>query len=269
MQERFLAGRTALVTGSVQGIGLAIGKALASAGARVGVHGLATADEAESAVRVMREAGAPDARFFPADLRDRQAVESLMDAVLAWARVDVLVNNAGIQRTVSLAEATAEIWDDILAVNLSAPFHTMRRVLPGMALRGFGRVINIASVHGLVASVNKAPYVSAKFGLVGLSRAAALEYAQAGSGVTGGITVNCICPGWTETAIIEPQIAARAEKLEGDRTSAVASLLSEKQPTCRMSKPEEIGAIVRWLASNIAHNITGIAFPVDGGWTAQ
>jgi 3-hydroxybutyrate dehydrogenase len=200
MQERFLEGRTALVTGSVQGIGLAIGKALASAGARLAVHGLATREQADAAIRTMREAGAPDARFFDADMRKPAAINAMMDAALAWGGPDILVNNAGIQQTASLAEVTQQIWDDILAVNLSGAFHTMRRALPEMAKRGYGRVINVASVHGLVASANKAPYVSAKFGLVGLSRVAALEYAAAGSRDSGGITVNCICPGWTETA---------------------------------------------------------------------
>jgi 3-hydroxybutyrate dehydrogenase len=154
-------------------------------------------------------------------------------------------------------------------VNLTAAFHTMRRALPRMAARGYGRVINIASVHGLVASVHKAPYVASKFGLVGLTRVAALEYATAGSREAGGVTVNCICPGWTETAIIEPQVAARAEAHGGDRSAGIASLLAEKQPSRRTSRPEEIGAVAAFLASPLAHNITGIALPVDGGWTAQ
>ena len=133
--------------------------------------------------------------------------------VLAWAGVDVLVNNAGIQRTSPIADITTDVWNDIIAVNLSAPFQTMRHALPWMAQTGYGRVINIASVHGLVASMNKSPYVAAKFGLVGLSRVAALEYAALGSAESGGITVNCICPGWVDTAIIAPQIAERSELL--------------------------------------------------------
>jgi len=145
----------------------------------------------------------------------------------------------------------------------------MRRALPGMGQRGYGRVINIASVHGLVASVNKAPHVSAKFGLIGLSRVAALEYAAAGSRDSGGITVNCICPGWTETALVEPQILARAADFGGDRDAAIASLLAEKQPSRRTSQPKEIGALSLWLAHPMAHNITGAAIPIDGGWTAQ
>jgi 3-hydroxybutyrate dehydrogenase len=138
-----------------------------------------------------------------------------------------------------------------------------------MAERGYGRVINIASVHGLVASVNKAPYVASKFGLVGLTKVAALEYAAVGSRDTGGVTVNCICPGWTETAIIEPQIQARAVESGGDREEGIAALLSDKQPSRRTSRPDEIGAIALWLASPLAHNVTGVSIPVDGGWTAQ
>ena len=156
MQERFLEGRTALVTGSVQGIGLAIGKALASAGARLAVHGLATREQADAAVHTMRDTGAPDARFFDADMRKPAAIKAMMDSITAWGGPDILVNNAGIQQTASLAEVTQQIWDDILAVNLSGAFHTMRHALPEMATRGYGRVVNIASVHGLVASVNKA-----------------------------------------------------------------------------------------------------------------
>ncbi|MFC6657010.1 SDR family NAD(P)-dependent oxidoreductase [Roseibium salinum] len=176
-----LSGKTALVTGSVQGIGLAVARSLAGAGARIAVHGLATADEAEAAVAAMREAGAPEARFFDADMRDVAAIEAMMATVADWGAADILVNNAGIQKTASLAEADAATWDAIISVNLSGVFHTMRLALPAMAERGYGRVINIASVHGLVASVNKAPYVASKFGVVGMSKVAALEYAAAGS----------------------------------------------------------------------------------------
>jgi 3-hydroxybutyrate dehydrogenase len=200
--------------------------------------------------------------FFDADMRKPAAINAMMDAASAWGGPDILVNNAGIQQTASLAEVTQQIWDDILAVNLSGAFHTMRRALPEMAKRGYGRVINVASVHGLVA-------FSAKFGLVGLSRVAALEYAAAGSRDSGGITVNCICPGWTETAIIEPQILARATEVGGDRGAAISCLLAEKQPSRRTSRPEEIGALALWLANPMAHNITGASIPIDGGWTAQ
>jgi 3-hydroxybutyrate dehydrogenase len=269
-EERFLGGRTALVTGSARGIGLAVARRLGAAGARVMLHDVLAAEQAEAALDEVRAAGAPEARFFPADLRDEAAVAAMLDAVLdATGGVDVLVNNAGIQHTAALAEMPVEVWHDVLAVNLSAAFLTMRRLLPGMAERGYGRVVNIASVHGLVASVNKAPYVASKFGLIGLSRVVALEYAAAGSRETGGVTVNCICPGWTETAIIEPQILARAAALGGERAAGVRDLLREKQPSQRTSLPDEIAALALWLCAPAAHNLTGAAIPIDGGWTAQ
>ena len=268
MSKGSLAGRNALVTGSVQGIGLAIARALAAEGAAIGLHGLADAAQVAASTAVLREAGAPDVRFFDADLRDEAAVDAMMEQALDW-RTDILVNNAGIQHAVPLAEMPTQKWNDILAINLSAAFHTMRVAMPGMAARGYGRVVNIASVHGLVASVEKAPYVASKFGLVGLSRVAALEYAAKGSAKTGGVTVNCICPGWTETAIIGPQVEARAALFGGDRDAAIADLLKEKQPSRRTSDPAEIGALAAWLCARQAHNITGTAIPVDGGWTAQ
>ena len=264
-----LAGKTALVTGSVQGIGLAIAESLARAGARIAVHGIAGDAQIDEACTHLRGLGAPQAEFFDGDLRNPDRIADLMAAVGAWGGPDILVNNAGIQHTAPLAEMPRETWDAILAVNLSAAFDTMRAAMPGMAERGYGRVINIASVHGLVASKEKAPYVAAKFGLVGLSRVAALEYAARGDRAKGGVTVNCICPGWTETAIIEPQVEARAVQFGGDRDAGIADLLSEKQPSQRLSDPSEIGALALWLCNPVAHNITGTAIPVDGGWTAQ
>ncbi|MFN7293180.1 MAG: SDR family oxidoreductase, partial [Lysobacteraceae bacterium] len=180
-----------------------------------------------------------------------------------------LVNNAGVQFTASLGDMPDERWDQIIAINLSACFHAMKAVLPGMQARGFGRVVNIASVHGVVASVAKAPYVAAKHGLVGLSKVAALECAAAGSRESGGVTVNCVCPGWVETALIEPQIAARAAQAGGDRDAGIRALLAEKQPSGRMALPSEIAALVLFLCRREAHNLNGAALPVDGGWTAQ
>ncbi|HWI82146.1 3-hydroxybutyrate dehydrogenase [Ramlibacter sp.] len=268
MSEASLQGRRALVTGSVQGIGLAIAQALGRQGCSVALHGLATPAQAQQARASVLASGAPAVEVFTHDLREASAVQQLMEAVLA-APLDILVNNAGIQHTAALADMPRARWDDIIAINLSAAFDTMRLALPKMAQQGYGRVVNIASVHGLVASVNKAPYVAAKFGLVGMSRVAALEYASTGSRASGGVTVNCICPGWTETAIIQPQIDARAAALGVGREDAVRDLLKEKQPSLRTSLPDEIARVVCWLCEPAAHNLTGAAIPVDGGWTAQ
>jgi 3-hydroxybutyrate dehydrogenase len=264
-----LAGRTALVTGSTSGIGLAIAKALAAEGARIAVNGLCDAAERDAALGAIREAGAPEARFFGADLTDPDAIDSMMDEIAEWGGADIVVNNAGMQKTVPLGEIERGLWDKIIALNLSACFHTMRRAMPAMREKGYGRVINIASVHGLVASKEKAPYVSSKFGLIGLTKVAALEYADVGSRETGGVTVNAIGPGWVETPLIEPQIQARAEKFGGDREKGKKDLLAEKEPSMRTALPEDIGALALFLCSQAAHNITGTAIPVDGGWTAQ
>ncbi|HEX7688963.1 MAG TPA: SDR family NAD(P)-dependent oxidoreductase [Burkholderiaceae bacterium] len=270
MTATSLAHRTALVTGSCQGIGLAIATRLAADGARVILHDLAGSTHTREALEAVRAAGAPDACFISADLRAPHEIDGLMDEALGWRDgVDILVNNAGVQFTASLVDMPPQRWDDILAVNLSSAFHTMRRALPGMIGRGYGRIVNVASVHGMVASVAKAPYVAAKFGLVGLTRVAALECASAGSRESGGITANCIGPGWTETALIEPQIQWRADQFGGDRVAGVRDMLREKQPSLRMSLPSEIGELACMLCQPWAHNITGATIPVDGGWTAQ
>ncbi len=264
-----LSGRTALVTGSTSGIGLAIAEALGAAGARLALHGLAGDMEVHDAVERVRKAGSPQVEFFPGDMRHPDRIAELMAAVAAWGGADILVNNAGIQHTAPTSEMPDEKWDAVIAINLSACFHTMKAALPRMAETGFGRIVNIASVHGLVASKDKAPYVAAKHGLIGLTRVVALEHAATGSAETGGVTANCICPGWTETVLIEPQIEARAKAHGGDREKGVADLLSEKQPSLRMSRPPDIGALALWLCSPAAHNVTGTAIPIDGGWTAQ
>lgn len=266
--DQFLHGRTALVTGSTSGIGLGIACALASAGARVAINGLGSDEQIAQAIATVKGAGAADVRHFGADLRDAQQIAAMMADITAWSPLDVLVNNAGIQHAAPLEQQPVQKWNDIIAINLSSAFHTMQAALPGMAARGFGRVVNIASVHGLVASKDKAPYVAAKHGIIGLSKVAALEYAAAGNRDSGGITVNCVCPGWVETPLIEPQIQARVPA-GGQRDDGVRALLAEKQPSLRMSLPEDIAALVVWLCRREAHNMTGASLPVDGGWTAQ
>jgi 3-hydroxybutyrate dehydrogenase len=230
---------------------------------------LGSPEDVKRARDAVLTAGAPSAEVFEHDLSDPSRVEALLQDACEGGPVDILVNNAGIQHTAPLADMPRAKWDSVMAINLSACFDTMRILMPRMAKRGYGRVVNIASVHGLIGSVNKSAYVAAKFGLVGLSRVAALEFAKEGSRDSGGVTVNCICPGWTETAILEPQINARAAALGASREEAVRDLLREKQPSMRMSLPGEIGSLAAWLCDPAAHNVTGTAIPVDGGWTAQ
>jgi 3-hydroxybutyrate dehydrogenase len=264
-----LHGKSALITGADRGIGKSMALAFAKAGARIAAHGLIGTDEASRLTAELQAAGSVNVRFFGGDLRDVDQIDALMAQVFAWSRLDILVNNAGIQHTAPIARVTTSAWNDILAVNLSAAFHTMRHALPRMAQARYGRVINIASVHGLVASVSKAPYVAAKFGLVGLSKVAALEYADIGSAASGGVTVNCICPGWVDTALLAPQIAERRQELGVSTVEAIDAMLAEKQPSHRLSSPAEIARLAVWLCAPDAHNITGTAIPVDGGWTAQ
>ena len=264
-----LAGKRAFVTGSFQGIGLGIATSLASESAAIILHGLADAETIAKAESAVMAAGASKVESHVSDLRDSDATEALIAKILSGGAVDILVNNAGIQHTATIADMPRNKWNDIIAINLSSFFDTMRLLLPEMAKRGSGRVINIASVHGLVASAAKAPYVAAKHGVVGITKVAALEYANVGDRNSGGLTINAICPGWVETALIEPQIQARVDQHNGDRAAGIADLLSEKQPSRRMSTPSDIGALALWLCNPAAHNITGSAIPVDGGWTAQ
>lgn len=264
-----LKGKRAFITGSFQGIGLGIATALAAEGASIVLHGLADEATIASAEKAVMAAGAAKVESHVSDLRDGKATEDLIAKILANGPVDILCNNAGIQYTATIADMPREKWNDIVSINLTSFFDTMRLLLPQMKERGYGRVINTASVHGLVASAAKAPYVAAKHGVIGLTKVAALEYAAVGSRDTGGVTINAICPGWVETALIEPQIQAKVDLHNGDRAAGIADLLSEKQPSRRMSSPSEIGAVAVFLCSNAAHNITGVDIAVDGGWTAH
>jgi 3-hydroxybutyrate dehydrogenase len=264
-----LRGKSVLITGADRGIGKSLALAFAKAGARVAAHGLIEPDAARLLIADLQAAGSLESRYFGGDLRDVDQIDALMAQMFAWGHVDILVNNAGIQHTAPIPEITTGVWNDILAVNLSAAFHTMRHALPRMAEARYGRVINIASVHGLVASVSKAPYVAAKFGLIGLSKVAALEYAHIGSAESGGVTINCICPGWVDTALLAPQIAERRQEFGVSAAAAIDAMLAEKQPSHRLSSPSEIARLAVWLCAPDAHNITGTAIPIDGGWTAQ
>jgi len=259
-----LKQRCALVTGATQGIGRAIARCLARAGAAVVLHGIEPMEVGQRIARdISHDSGARTA-YISADLADPAAAADLVSRASALLSApDILVNNAGIQFTSPIDAFPTERWDAIIAINLTAAFHTMKAAVPGMRERGWGRIVNIASVHGLVASLNKTAYLAAKHGLVGLSKGVALETA------THGITVNCICPGWTDTAIIQPQIEARAAQFGGDRTSAIRDLLKEKQPNLMLLPPERIGDVAVFLCSDAASGITGVALPVDGGWTAQ
>lgn len=264
-----LSGKRAFITGSFQGIGLGIATSLASEGADIILHGLASDDVIAAAKKQVLDAGAARVESHVSDLRDYQATEALVAKLLAAGPIDILVNNAGIQHTARIEEMPREKWNDIIAINLSSFFDTMRLILPQMAERKYGRVINIASVHGVVASAAKSPYVAAKHGVIGMTKVAALEYASVGDRNSGGVTINAICPGWVETALIEPQIQARVDKHNGDRAAGIADLLSEKQPSLRMATPSDIGALALFLTDPATHNINGAALPVDGAWTAQ
>jgi len=256
--------KVALVTGSTQGIGLEIACQLAKAGCRLMLNGLDVPDLVETAKQKVRDAGADEVTFSAADLSDpEQAAGLIAETANHFGRVDILVNNAGIQHVAPLEDFSDEAWDRVIEINLSAPFRLIRQVLPVMRANAWGRIINIASVHGLVASKNKSAYVSAKHGLVGLTKTVALETAAE------AITCNAICPGYVRTALLEAQIDKRA-MTEGISLEASAeSILGEKQPSASFVTPTDIGAMVVFLCADSGAQITGSTFNIDGGWTAQ
>lgn len=258
-----LEGKTAIVTGSTSGIGLAIAKTLAGQGAAIVLNGFGETDEIEAIRAGLAEAHGVTVAYHGADLSKPAEIPALIAAAEPLGGVDILVNNAGIQHTAPIEEFPAEKWDAIIAVNLSAAFHAMRAALPVMKRKGWGRIINTASVHGLVASVEKAGYVAAKHGLIGLTKVVALE--TAGS----GITCNAFCPGWVRTELIEKQIVARAEDLGVPVEEGARDMLAEKQPSRQFVTVEQLGGLITFLCSEAAEQVTGTAIPIDGGWTAQ
>jgi 3-hydroxybutyrate dehydrogenase len=261
---RSLEGRVSLVTGSTSGIGLGIARALAAAGSAVMLNGLGRPEDiAETQARLMAENDV-DVRYSAADMSKAAAISEMIAKTFdAFGRVDILVNNAGIQHVAPLEEFPTETWDAILAINLSSAFHTTRAVLPGMRRNNFGRIINIASAHGLVASPFKSAYVAAKHGLVGLTKVIALETAES------NITCNAICPGYVYTPLVEKQIEGQAKAHSIPREQVIRDVLLAQQPNKRFASVEELGALSVFLASEAASSITGIALPVDGGWTAH
>ena len=255
-----LSGKTALVTGSTSGIGLGIAVALARQGARVMLNGFGDVDGALAEVRRHD----PQAVHDGADMSRPEQIEAMVRRCEAeLGSCDILVNNAGIQHVAAIPDFPVERWDAIIAINLSSAFHAMRAALPGMQRRNWGRVLNIASVHGLVASTNKSAYVAAKHGIIGLTKVAALENA------TTGVTVNAICPGWVLTPLVQKQVDAKAASQGVSNDEATRMLLGEKEPSLQFTTPEELGQLAVFFCSPAANNVRGVAWNMDGGWVAQ
>ncbi|MGH7052841.1 MAG: 3-hydroxybutyrate dehydrogenase [Stellaceae bacterium] len=259
-----LRGRSAIVTGSTSGIGRAIAEALAAEGCGLMLNGFGDPGEiAALREEIARRYGVAVA-YSPADMGKPAEIRDLVaEAARQFGGIDILVNNAGIQHVAKVVDFPEERWDAVLAINLSAAFHAIKAVLPHMLARGWGRIINIASAHGLVASGEKAAYVTAKHGLVGLTKVVAIETANQ------GITCNAICPGWVLTPLVAQQIAARAAREGVPVEAARADLVREKQPMLAYTTPEKIGALAVFLCGEAAATMTGAAVPIDGGWTAQ
>jgi 3-hydroxybutyrate dehydrogenase len=258
------AKKVAIVTGSTSGIGLGIARALAGDGCDVMLNGFGDAAAIEQERGILSREFGVKARFNPADLSKPEEVAELIHITTReLGQVDILVNNAGIQYTAPVEDFPPERWDAVISINLSSNFHAIRAVLPQMRRRNWGRIINIASAHGLVASAQKSAYVAAKHGVIGLTRVVALETA------TTGITCNAICPGWVLTPLVQKQITERAAREDITVEQARMELLAEKQPSREFATPAQIGALAVFLCSEGAAQIRGAAVPVDGGWTAQ
>jgi 3-hydroxybutyrate dehydrogenase len=255
-----LKGKTALVTGSTSGIGLGVALALARQGANIVLNGFGDVEGPRAQVAAL----GVQVGYHGADMSKPAEIEAMMVyAGETFGGVDILVNNAGIQHVAAVQSFPVERWDAIIAINLSSAFHTTRLALPGMQARNWGRIINIASVHGLVASAQKSAYVAAKHGVIGLTKATALENA------TTGVTCNAICPGWVLTPLVQKQVDARAAADGVDNAEATRRLLGEKQPSMQFTTPDELGELAVFLCSAAANNVRGVAWSVDGGWTAQ
>jgi len=255
-----LKGKTALVTGSTSGIGLGLAKALAAQGANIVMNGFGEVDAAVAQVKAL----GVQVSYHGADMSKPAEIEAMVrHAEATFGGVDILVNNAGIQHVARVENFPPERWDAVIAINLSSAFHASRFALPGMQARNWGRILNIASVHGLVASSEKSAYVAAKHGLVGLTKVTALENA------TSGVTCNAICPGWVLTPLVQKQVDAKAAALGINNEEAKRQLLAEKEPSLQFTTPEELGALAVFLCSKAADNVRGVAWNMDGGWAAQ
>jgi 3-hydroxybutyrate dehydrogenase len=255
-----LKGKTALVTGSTSGIGLGIAKALAQQGASIVLNGFGDADKPRAEI----ESLGVKVDYHAADMSKPSDIEDMMKfAAARFGRIDILVNNAGIQHVAKVEDFPVERWDAVIAINLTSAFHTTRLAVPAMREANWGRIVNIASAHGLVASAQKSAYVAAKHGIVGLTKAVALETA------TTGVTCNAICPGWVLTPLVQKQIDDRSAREGISITQAQNDLLGEKQPSLQFTTVEQLGGLAVFLCSPAADQVRGVAWQVDGGWTAQ
>jgi len=259
-----LFGKNALITGSTSGIGLGIAQKLAEKGCNVVLNGLGDLNEINALCRSLDQASSGRVIYHGADLIKPDEIADMMHFVQEeFGTLDILVNNAGIQHVSSIEDFDPVKWDQVIALNLSSAFHTMRAALPHMKKKNWGRIINIASAHGLVASANKAAYVASKHGVIGLTKVCALETAET------GITSNSICPGWVRTELVENQIKQRCKNSGLSEVEEIQNILAEKQPSKSFVTPDQLGEAVLFLCSDAATQITGISLSMDGGWTAQ
>ncbi len=264
MQGITLKGKTALVTGSTSGIGLGIAQTLAAQGANIVLNGFGDAKEIALLQTTIEKDYGVAVLYNAADMSKPAEIETLIcTSAEKFGGIDILVNNAGIQHVANVEDFPVEKWDAIIAINLSSAFHTARLALPYMKSKNWGRIINIASAHGLVASAQKSAYVAAKHGLVGLTKTIALETAQT------GVTCNAICPGWVLTPLVQKQVDARAEREGISNEEAKKGLLAEKQPSGEFVTPEQLGALAVFMCSDAASQVRGVAWNMDGGWVAQ